>query len=166
MDRARRANATVSFDVNYRSALGSIADAADALRELLPLVDILFFGEDELPVVRAATGPGSDPIGALHAAGVREVVVKRGSRGASVHADTRQVDAPALSVPAVDTVGAGDAFVAGYLSAHLDGGDIPDRLHRATATAAFCVASHGDWEGLPTRDEIPLLGLAPDVTLR
>jgi 2-dehydro-3-deoxygluconokinase len=60
-------------------------------------------------------------------------------------------------------VGAGDAFVAGYLSGLLQDADIPARLQRAVTTAAFAVATRGDWEGLPTRDELALLD-APDGT--
>ncbi|WP_399924950.1 PfkB family carbohydrate kinase [Streptomyces kanamyceticus] len=54
-------------------------------------------------------------------------------------------------------VGAGDAFVAGYLSALLDGADVTARLDRAVTTGAFAVASRGDWEGAPTRSELRLL---------
>ena len=48
-----------------------------------------------------------------------------------------------------DVVGAGDAFVAGYLSGLLDDLDLAGRLDRAVATGAFAVASPGDWEGRP-----------------
>ncbi|MGP3983600.1 sugar kinase [Streptomyces sp. KR80] len=164
--QAKMQQATISYDVNHRARLCSVDEAAHHLAAVLPLVDIFFCGDDELDVVRAATGKPHDPIAALHTAGVREVVVKHGSRGATVHTPDGTADTPALPVPAVDAVGAGDAFAAGYLSALLDGLGLDQRLHRASATGAFCVASHGDWEGLPTRAELPLLTLQPDTTLR
>ena len=58
---------------------------------------------------------------------------------------------------AVDTVGAGDAFTAGYLSGHLDGLDVAGRPRRAVTLGAFAVGSRGDWEGLPRRHELSLL---------
>jgi 2-dehydro-3-deoxygluconokinase len=66
----------------------------------------------------------------------------------------------------VDIVGAGDAFVAGLLSATLDQLDIAGRLERAVTTAAFAVATSGDWEGLPTREELSLLDHPPGTTVR
>jgi 2-dehydro-3-deoxygluconokinase len=66
-------------------------------------------------------------------------------------------------VTAVDVVGAGDAFVAGYLSARLDGLDLAGRLRRGSALGAFAVGSRGDWEGLPSRAELALLDHPDDV---
>ncbi|MFJ8752980.1 PfkB family carbohydrate kinase [Streptomyces sp. NPDC102441] len=76
------------------------------------------------------------------------------------------VRAAARPVPVTDTVGAGDAFCAGYLSGLIDALDPDARLQRATTTAAFAVASNGDWEGLPHRDELTLLEAAPGSALR
>ncbi|WP_427925191.1 PfkB family carbohydrate kinase [Streptomyces sp. cg40] len=81
------------------------------------------------------------------------MVVKRGARGAAAFTAGGATDCPSREVGAVDLVGAGDAFVAGYLSGHLHGADVPARRYRAVTTAAFAVATRGDWEGLPTRDE-------------
>lgn len=112
---------------------------------------------------------GAGESGAVHgvlAAGVTEVVVKRGARGATVFTADGATDLAAREVDAVDLVGAGDAFVAGYLSGLLDGADIPARLHRAVTTAAFAVATRGDWEGLPTRDELGLFDEPDGTTIR
>ena len=75
-------------------------------------------------------------------------------------------DPAAVSVPVRDTVGAGDAFVAGYLSALLDGQPVAERLHRAVTCGAFAVATAGDWEGLPRRDELDLLAAPSGSTVR
>jgi len=66
----------------------------------------------------------------------------------------------------LDTVGAGDAFTAGFLSGVLDGLSPTAALHRGTVAGAFAVAAIGDWEGLPTRDELSLLGAESGATLR
>ena len=74
--------------------------------------------------------------------------------------------AAAIRLPVLDTIGAGDAFTAGYLSGVLDGLSPAAALHRGTVTSAFAVAAVGDWEGLPTRDELSLLDTEAGTTLR
>jgi 2-dehydro-3-deoxygluconokinase len=98
--------------------------------------------------------------------GVREVVVKRGARGASAYTGAGRCDEPARPVTVVDTVGAGDAFTAGYLSALLDGLPVEQRLRRGAILGAAAVAAHGDWEGLPTRAELDQVGHDPEETQR
>ncbi|MCG5469897.1 sugar kinase [Micromonospora sp. LAH09] len=160
--RARAAGTTVCLDVNHRQRLWSVAEAADALRPLLSSIDLVVASDDELAVLTGA----SDPVPALLSAGVTEVVVKHGAGGATSHSATGVVHRPARTVPVVDTVGAGDAFVAGLLSGWLDGADVPARLDRAVTTGAFAVATRGDWEGLPDRAELALLDHGPGGTVR
>jgi len=160
---ARGAGAHVSFDVNYRAALWPRGEAALALRPLAYLADTVFSSDDELELV---TPEGADVHAQSLAAAGRTVVVKRGADGAAVVGPGGTCELPAVPVAAVDTVGAGDAFVAGYLSALLDGRDAKQRLERGRATAAFAVSTPGDWDGLPTRDELSLLDQGPNITFR
>ncbi|WP_211589793.1 sugar kinase [Microbispora sp. H11081] len=163
--QARGSGAWVSLDVNHRSLLWSREEATRALRPLLPYVTALVASDDELDLV--ADGDGErDRVAALLDAGVEEVVVKRGPAGASYHDARTSFDVPARTVPVVDVVGAGDAFTAGYLSGRLDGLDAYGRLERATLLGAASVSCAGDWEGLPTRAELPALDLPEGETLR
>ncbi|MGW6541130.1 sugar kinase [Streptomyces sp. NPDC055051] len=158
---------TVSLDVNYRSKLWSRGAAAAALRPLMRHVDILVASDDELALAApAGAGSESEQVEALLECGVREVVVKRGAEGAEVFDASGSTERPAVAVTVKDTVGAGDAFVAGYLSGLLDGLPTGGRLDRAVTTGAFAVASTGDWEGLPLRHELDLLGAVPGSTIR
>ncbi|MEU1268811.1 sugar kinase [Streptomyces sp. NPDC005799] len=164
---ARDAGITVCLDVNHRSRLWTADRARAALRPLLAQTDLLVASEDELPLVLER--PETDEPAAVKSlldAGIQEVIVKRGAQGATVVATDATVERAARQVDAVDLVGAGDAFVAGYLSGLLDGADIPARLHRAVTTAAFAVATRGDWEGLPTRDELGLFDEPDGTTVR
>nr|WP_086562652.1 sugar kinase [Streptomyces africanus] len=164
---ARESGITVCFDVNHRSRLWSADRARTALRPILAHVDLLVASEDELPLVLDRPDAAEpEAVDTLLSAGVREVVVKRGARGATSFTADGGTDRAARRVDAVDLVGAGDAFVAGYLSGLLDGADIPARLHRAVTTAAFAVATRGDWEGLPTRDELGLFDEPDGTTIR
>ncbi|MEU6825424.1 sugar kinase [Streptomyces atriruber] len=158
---------TVCLDVNYRSKLWSREAAAAALRPLMPYVDILVASDDELALA-APVGARSEArqVEALLECGVREVVIKRGAHGAEVFDASGRTARPAVPVTVKDTVGAGDAFVAGYLSGFLDGGPVSSRLDRAVTTGAFAVASVGDWEGLPARDELDLLTAVPGSAIR
>ncbi|MPY56936.1 sugar kinase [Streptomyces spongiae] len=164
---AGAADITVCLDVNYRSRLWTSDRARTALRPLLAHTDLLIASEDELPLMleRPAAGE-AQAVHSILAAGVNEVVIKRGARGATAFTADGTTDCPAREVGAVDLVGAGDAFVAGYLSGRLDGADMPARLHRAVTTAAFAVATRGDWEGLPTRDELGLFDQPEGMTIR
>jgi 2-dehydro-3-deoxygluconokinase len=161
----RAAGATVCLDVNHRPKLWDRARAAAALRPLAAAAHVLVASEDELPLV--ADGPDEPARArALLDLGVGEVVVKRGARGASAYTGTGRHDEPARRVPVVDTVGAGDAFTAGYLSALLDGLSVEERLRRGVTLGAAAVAAPGDWEGLPTRAELDQVGRAQEETLR
>lgn len=165
VEAARAAGASVCLDVNFRQKLWTARAAANALRPLVPLVDVLVASEDELPIV--ADGPDeATRVKALLADGVREVVVKRGALGAHVHTAEGLITEPALTVPIVDTVGAGDAFTAGYLSGLLDELPLADRLRRAVTLGAAAVAAVGDWEGLPTRAELEHIRHTPGEPLR
>ncbi|MDD9381436.1 sugar kinase [Streptomyces sp. ZAF1911] len=162
-------SALVCLDVNFRSRLWSSEEAAEVLRGWVPSVDVLIASDDELPLCLPAEGPGDPAAQAkeLLALGVGEVVVKLGAAGARAYGDDGSVvHAPARPVRAVDTVGAGDAFVAGYLSAFLDGATAEARLDRAVTTGAFAVASRGDWEGAPTRAELGLLSAPAGTVVR
>jgi 2-dehydro-3-deoxygluconokinase len=162
---AKELGVLVSFDVNYRAALWSREAASAVLTELARAADIVFASDDELSLV--ADGETEEHAAqALIAAGVDQVVVKRGADGAIAWHGTQSTSVPARKVAAVDTIGAGDAFTAGYLSALLDGENVAARLDRGAVLGAFAVSAAGDWEASPTRRELSMLDHAPGSTLR
>jgi 2-dehydro-3-deoxygluconokinase len=163
-ERARQAGRLVSFDVNYRSRLWSVEDARTTLRPLAAAASIVFGSEQELALL--TDDPGADAQAAadkLLGLGVRAVILKRGAHGAIAYTADGETSVPARAVRAVDVIGAGDAFVAGYLSGVLDGLGTDGRLRRAATVSAFAVGSSGDWEGLPTRTELSLLDAAEET---
>lgn len=166
---ARDHGAHVSLDINYRASLWGRAEAHAELRRLLPLVDTLFGGRDELALVvneDGRTGSISDLelLKSLVASGPAEVVLKRGIRGAAAYHGGEYTEAAAFEVMPVDTVGAGDAFVAGYLAALIEGCPIERRVRDANACGALACLNAGDWEGAPTRRDLDeFLGSADPV---
>jgi 2-dehydro-3-deoxygluconokinase len=85
-----------------------------------------------------------------------------GSRGATPIPESWSM--PAFPVTVVDPVGAGDAFVAGYLSGVLTGLDPLAKLDRGARAGAIAVSTRGDWEGLPVLVELDTLLAGQDVT--
>lgn len=156
---ARGAGVTVSVDVNYRSKLWSRYDAAPVLRDLASHADLIFAGPDEAELVIGSPSTVDD----LHALGPAEAVIKDGARGCTALIDGVRHQLPALAVQVVDPVGAGDAFVAGYLSERLVGADASARLRTAIAAGAFAVTVPGDCEGLARRAELTALSSDEDV---
>lgn len=154
---ARDAGVPVSFDLNHRSKLWSADAAAEAYNRMLPLADLVFAGDDEAAI---AVGRADDPSELAHRlveAGAGEAIVKLGAEGALALVEGRVQRRAAVRVPVVDTVGAGDAFVAGYLAEWLRGADPDERLATAVATGAAACTVPGDWEGAPTRVELARL---------
>ncbi|MEA5453807.1 sugar kinase [Sinomonas sp. JGH33] len=149
IDRAKAAGVLVSFDVNFRSSLASAGDAAPVLRGLAEQADIVFGGPEEAALLGCGESP-EDIAEQLRGSGVSELVLKQGALGATAFTGSGAEESPGFLVQAVDTVGAGDAFVAGYLSAYLEGRTVAERLVRANACGAIACTSPGDWEANPT----------------
>ncbi|MEU6309413.1 sugar kinase [Streptomyces sp. NPDC047014] len=156
VDLARAAGITVSLDLNHRARLWSRQEAAAELTDLVARADIVFAGADEATLIVPEDEPAA-MARALLARGPREAVLKLGARGAVAATHDTEAVQGIVPVTPVNPIGAGDAFVAGYLAGHLDGAHLPGRLLLAATCGAFAVASPGDWEGLPRRAELGLL---------
>jgi len=154
---AADAGVTVSFDVNFRSRLWSREQAAPVLRDLARKADVIFVGDDELHCLIDTTADLAIAAAEISSWGPREVIIKRGSQGATVFTDGTITERPALTVPVLDTVGAGDAFAGGYLTELMLKRDIDTRLATAVACGAWAVTGAGDWESTPRRSDLSRL---------
>ena len=137
--RSARPSATTSFDPNARPTLmGEPAHARTAIEELIGLADVVKVSDEDVEWL--CPGEALDDVVRRWAAlGPSLVVVTRGAAGAFVHvtASGEETTLPARSVPVIDTVGAGDSFMAGLLSGLLDAGllggpEARERLRWAT----------------------------------
>lgn len=162
IETARAAGVPVAFDLNYRGNLWSAECAGSVYRDIVPLADIVFAGEDEAAI---AVGVGEPEELARRIAdlGPRHAVIKLGAHGALALIDGEVLRQEAVAVEAVDTVGAGDAFVAGYLAEYVTGRSPAEMLETAATTGAFACLVPGDWEGFPRRNELTLLGAKEPV---
>jgi len=159
---AHDAGVRVSYDVNYRSRLWGPSVARAATEALLPLVDVLFVGDEEATALWG--WDGDKALDRLSSAGPGEVVLKLGARGCIALVEGGQLSSPGFPAHERDPIGAGDAFAAGYLAAALWGWAPEDRLRTANAMGAWCVQNLGDYEGLPSRRELlGFLEQTPDL---
>ncbi|MGW1024698.1 sugar kinase [Streptomyces sp. NPDC002577] len=163
VDIAVGAGVPVSLDINFRSLLWNEAEARTTLLPLLRMSDLVFAGPYE---ARLAVPDADDPEALAKGIcdlGPAGAVIKLGVEGAYALLDGRQYLQPAVPVRVHDSVGAGDAFAAGYLAELLAGEPPERRLRTAALLGAFAVSTTGDWEGLPNRSELALLDHHDDV---
>jgi ribokinase len=125
-----------------------------SFQELWPLVDIAFLNVGE---ALALTGSGSEAAAdALHARGVREVVLTLGGDGAMLSAGDASVRVASVPAAAVDTTGAGDTFMGVALaSALLRRTRLDERaLVHAAKASALTVSRKGTLSAFPTIAEL------------
>lgn len=156
----REAGRSVSFDPNLRPSLWASTEAMrDGLNRLAAHADWVLPGLEEGRLLTGAAD--AEGIADFYRArGAKLVVVKLGPEGAYYSGDAGQGRIPGFPVAeVVDTVGAGDGFAAGVVSALLEGRSVPDAVRRGAWIGARAVQVLGDTEGLPTRAQLDEAGL-------
>jgi len=177
---ARQHNVRTVLDIDYRPVLWGLTGRGDGeqrfiaddavsahLQSVLPLFDLIVGTEEEFLIA------GGKPALLDCLQVVRELapqavlVVKRGPLGCAVMTGdipTDIDDAFTISgaqVEVMNVLGAGDAFLSGFLSVWLRGGDYGDACRTANACGALVVSRHGCSVAMPTQDELDyFLGLA------
>jgi 2-dehydro-3-deoxygluconokinase len=155
----KKAGKTISFDPNLRPTLWPSREAmAESLNALAALADWVMPGVSEGLILTGYSKP--EDIAQFYLdQGAKGVAVKLGALGAyfrTVDGDEGTVEAvPVKNV--VDTVGAGDGFAVGVVSAMLEGRDVRFALTRGNRIGALAIQVIGDSEGLPTRAELDSL---------
>ena len=132
---AHRTGVLVSFDVNYRPQLWPVGEAAPVLLSLAERADLVFTGLDEAKLLWG-TAAAVDVRRLLP--GPPRLIVKDASVGATEFLGTEETFVAAPVVSVIESVGAGDAFAAGYLSAflaELDSGAALSHGHSLAASA-------------------------------
>lgn len=152
---ARVNNVQISFDPNLRPGLWSDPqEMIKVINDLACQADIVFPGIEE---GKRLTGfeNEADMAQFYHTAGVKTVVIKLGAKGAFTSSEGNQFYTEGYPVEkVVDTVGAGDGFAVGVVSAILEGQELEEAVRRGTAIGALAVMSPGDNDGLPDRSKL------------
>jgi fructokinase len=169
MARARAAGALVSFDMNLRPPLWLRGeDPAPTIWRALELADFVKLSAEELAFLAASTGGEDAAFARLWAAHAKLVIVTDGDRALRWFTPHASGQRSAFPVRAVDTTGAGDAFVGGCLyqfaKADLDAAALSafaadvarleTTLRFASACGALAVTRAGSFAAMPPLGEV------------
>ncbi|PMR75747.1 sugar kinase [Billgrantia endophytica] len=158
--REARANGTtISFDPNLRPSLWqSEADMRDTLNELAGHADWILPGLTEGRLLTGHETP-HDIAGFYLDRGASAVIIKLGPEGSYYRGvlggrEESFTVAGFQVTDVIDTVGAGDGFAVGVVSALLDGRSPREAVRRGNLIGAQAVQVVGDMEGLPSRQRL------------
>ncbi|MCL4234513.1 MAG: carbohydrate kinase family protein [Deltaproteobacteria bacterium] len=157
MREARRLGIPISMDSQYVQRSVNDAD----FRAMLELVDVYFCNELEATMF---TGEADvDAAGEVLRRLTRVAIVKLGPKGARLYGADVRVTQPAPDVSIVDTTGAGDCFVGGFVWARVRGEDLVGALRAGVAVGTLtCQGLGGDATPTPDRAVECVRGL-PEV---
>ncbi len=173
VDQARRGEATIVMDIDFRADQWHDARAFGlAVRSVLPQVDIILATEEEVKaamLVEASqlqitysqisapevAGDLDAGIEALLEYQPRLVAVKRGSKGCSLYQPgSDRIDVPGFSVEVFNVLGAGDSFASGLIYGYIQGWDWYRAARLANACGAIAVTRHACANHMPTLPEV------------
>ena len=109
-------------------------------REGIRYADYVFFSDDE-----ADENQLRQQMRSIAAAGPNVVVAMRGSRGSLALEGGRYESFGIINCEVVDTMGAGDSYIAGFLNAHLGGADLTECMRQGAENAAITIGYKGAW---------------------
>lgn len=159
VQEAKAHGVLVTFDPNPRPTLwDSEQQMIDATNKLASMCDVFMPGLSEGQLFSGKTDVHEIADYYLDM-GVKRVIIKLGDTGSALferdaEGNRTEVVVPSFVVEVVDTVGAGDGFASGVITALLEGLDDEHLLERANAVGAIQVTSVSDSEGLPTTEEL------------
>jgi len=136
----------VSFDLNYRSKLWSPRECLEFVKEISDYIDIMFLKREELDSIFSyrdcSLWENLDKLRGL--LGDKIYVVTAAEEGCFVSADGCYIHQPAFPSEVVDPIGAGDAFVAGFLYAYVTGKNLEEAALWGNAMASLKMSVVGD----------------------
>ena len=132
------------FDVNLRAP----HYAPEPIAHMLHATNLLKLNEHELVLITnwfsSSCSSEGDRIQLLQEKfDIPEIIVTKGSRGATFYKPQAQLECIAFKVEVADTVGSGDAFLAAFLAKRLQGNAAAVALSYAAALGGFVTQNHG-----------------------
>lgn len=153
VEAIRAKGGTVTFDPNIRKEMLDFPGMREALTTILDKADLFLpSGPEILLFTDASTEEGA--ISELLKRGIKAIVVKRGSEGASYYDATQHCHQKAFKVEEIDPTGAGDSFGGAFVTSWLRDDTPEHALKLAAAAGALAVGQKGPMEGTSTRAEI------------
>ena len=125
----------------------------DDISDSLPYIDCITPNEDEGRYYTGKDDP-EEMADAFLERGAGSVIVKLGGKGCFYKNEVTAMRIPAFDIDAVDATGAGDNFIAGFVSEILRGNTVNDALVFASACGAICSSAVGAGTALKNRDQV------------
>lgn len=158
---AKAHGALISYDPNYRANLWPDADTAiQAMREPLPMVDVLKISDEETALLSGYADPEAAAI-ALEQQGIRLVLVTLGANGVLYRFRGKTGTVPGFPTQVADTNGAGDTFFGAVLSKlvgvkleELTEQELRGILRFANCAASITTSRPGAIPAMPTKKEV------------
>ncbi|KAG9452124.1 hypothetical protein H6P81_005028 [Aristolochia fimbriata] len=164
IDIAKRSGCLLSYDPNLRLPLWPSADAArEGILSIWDKADIIKVSEDEIAFLTGGEDPYDDNVVAknLFHPNLKLLLVSEGKKGCRYYTQHFRGRVEGIEVKAVDTTGAGDAFVSGILSSfasnlnlYKDEQGLREALRFANACGALTVTARGAIPALPTKEAV------------
>ncbi|XP_048230640.1 probable fructokinase-6, chloroplastic [Ricinus communis] len=160
---AKDAGVLLSYDPNLRLPLWSSTESArEGILSIWELADLIKISEEEISFLTKGEDPYDDAvIQKLFHPNLKLLLVTEGADGCRYYTKEFSGRVKGIKVDAVDTTGAGDAFVAGILSQLAEDfsllqneGGLRDALRFANACGALTVTERGAIPALPTREAV------------
>lgn len=147
-----------TFDPNLRPQLwASTKEMVETINDLASHAEIVLPGINEGEILMGSRDPEAIADFYLNnGTATKTVIVKLGTKGAFVKLkDGISYTVPGFKVEkVVDTVGAGDGFAVGLITALIEGKELKEAVIRANAIGAMAVQSPGDNDGYPTPEQL------------
>jgi 5-dehydro-2-deoxygluconokinase len=161
LEHRRKAGITV-LDLDYRPMFWpSRLEARAQLARALPLVTVAVGNRDECETAVGVRDP-HDAARALHASGVKLVVVKQGPAGVLASDGTSVIEVPPVPVEVVNGLGAGDAFGGALCHGLLEGWDLERTIRFGNAAGAIVASRLACADAMPRAAEVEALMPAVD----
>ena len=147
---ARAAGLPIIFDIDYRPySWPSTQVASQVLSRAGGLSDVIVGNDDEFGFMAGDKAKGLDMARELAATSASIVVYKMGERGAVTFHNSAELRTGIYPVTALKPTGAGDSFMAGFLTGLADGLDLKAAVLRGSACAAIVVSKPGCAPAMP-----------------
>ena len=167
LDQAREQGKFISFDPNFRPSLwkGREKEFIKTITHQLHDVDFVKLSEEEARLIYQTEDMNTCCI-KMHEKGIKIAAITLGKKGAllGINGQTRAIES--LSIRSIDSTGAGDAFVGGFLykisqldemkAIHQYPGEVAEMVHFANRVGALTCTRLGAMDALPLLEEVQL----------
>ena len=166
LNEARAHNSTIILDLDFRPVLWGLTNKGDGETRYQPSQEIakhytpflkqsdLVVGTEEEFLIASEAESLEKAIQTIQGLTQAILVVKKGENGCEIIEGKTRILCPGFPVKVMNVLGAGDAFLSGFLKAWLEGKSLKLCGHYGNAAGAIVVSRHGCSPAMPYHDEL------------